>query len=176
MANGTTNSDPGGQRGANLPKWGQRSANSELGIERRVECGTSGSREDAAGTYQKYGGESHEGVWFKGTSANSPPRETNSGKSESTSGNRVLGGYGPPSGTVGSRENMPTYGKQENRGKLVGKGAGATGNSKPASVYTGSGAVPSASTSDVVSGTNADRKEYTRSKFNQGGSAAKNKR
>lgn len=105
---------------------GQASGNDWLGIEGRVAGGTNGSRPNSSA---RYGGGQNNGEFFKGQSAAPVSKESNSGSNEGKSEN--TGQYGPGGadwlkGTYGSRENMPKYGGETNKGKLVGDGAGAT--------------------------------------------------
>jgi hypothetical protein len=80
----------------------------------------------------RYGGGGNSGELFKGPSAAPVSKESNSGGAERPS--ESSGQYGPGGadwlkGTYGSRENMPKYGGDTNKGQLVGAGAGATKSS-----------------------------------------------
>jgi hypothetical protein len=105
---------------------GPQSTNEWLGMDSRYTGGTTGSRPDSAA---RYGGGVDKGQFFKGDSVAPISKEMNSGANEGNSEN--TGQYGPGGaewlkGTYGSRENMPKYGGESNKGKLVGAGAGAT--------------------------------------------------
>jgi hypothetical protein len=103
-----------------------KSGNESLGIDGRVAGGTTGSRPESSA---RYGGDSNDGQFFVGNSAAKDSKESNSGGGAGAS--EASGQYGPGGaewlkGTYGSRENMPKYGGETNKGQLVGKGAGAT--------------------------------------------------
>lgn len=111
---------------------GPASTNEWLGMDSRYTGGTTGARPDSA---SRYGGGIAQGKFFKGPSVAPVSKESNSGANESNSEN--TGQYGPGGadwlkGTYGSRENMPKYGSEANKGKLVGAGAGATASTDPA--------------------------------------------
>jgi hypothetical protein len=114
---------------------GPASTNEWLGMDKRYTGGTTGARPDSAA---RYGGGVAKGQFFKGPSVAPVSKELNSGANEGNSEN--TGQYGPGGaewlkGTYGSRENMPKYGSETNKGKLVGAGAGATKNADPANEY-----------------------------------------
>lgn len=127
-----TNSSPQGE-GVNkiVPLGGTRpSSNASLGIEKRIEKGTVGSRPDMGAG--KYGGDDDSGVLFKGNSVARDDKQLNSGGGESATNNaNQLGSSEYIKGGVGSRENMPKYGKEQNSGKLMGLGAGSTKDISP---------------------------------------------
>lgn len=122
------NSNPSGEGTNQQTPIGQsqKSSNAWLNIDSRIESGTVGSRPDMGA--DKYGGDKSGGVLFKGTSAGpSANKESNSGSNEKPLTNaQQLGNDKYIGGTVGSRENMPKYGGESNKGNLVGLGAGAT--------------------------------------------------
>lgn len=143
----------GGTNSATPLGAGTSSGNEALGISARVAGGTTGSRPDSSA---RYGGGGNSGELFKGESAAPVSKESNSGSGEGASANS--GQYGPGGadwlkGTYGSRENMPKYGGETNKGKLVGAGAGATKDTNgPAEVK---GDMPAQKGMDVVKGTAA---------------------
>lgn len=105
---------------------GQKSGQDFLGVNARVASGTNGSRPDSSA---RYGGGGNGGTLFVGESAARDSKESNSGggsRPSSGSGQYGAGSPGWASGGVGSRENMPKYGGETNKGMLVGAGAGAT--------------------------------------------------
>lgn len=141
----------GGTNSATPLGAGPKSGNEALGIEARVAGGTTGSRPDSSA---RYGGGGNSGDFFKGQSAAPVSKETNSGGGESPS--EASGQYGPGGadwlkGTYGSRENMPKYGGETNKGKLVGAGAGATKSTNGKSEVVGD--TPAQKGMDVVKGT-----------------------
>lgn len=104
---------------------GQQSNNAWLGIDSRVEDGTTGSRPESSA---RYGGERDNGTLFKGASTATDSKQLNSGgneKASAGSGQYGAGASGFASGGVGAREQM-TLGGEKNVGKLVGDGANAT--------------------------------------------------
>lgn len=106
-----------------------KSGNAGLGIDARIAGGTTGSRPE---TSARYGGDLGKGEYFVGPSAAGDSKESNSGGGAGAS--EASGQYGPGGadwlkGTYGSRENMPKYGGDTNKGQLVGAGAGATKSS-----------------------------------------------
>ena len=110
------------------------SGNAALGIDARVASGTNGSRPNMSA---RYGGDVNSGEYFVGPSAARDSKESNSGGGAGAS--EASGQYGPGGaewlkGTYGSRENMPKYGGEANKGKLVGAGAGATKSSSEAEI------------------------------------------
>lgn len=112
---------------------GTKSGNASLGIDARIAGGTTGSRPESSA---RYGGDSSGGDYFVGPSAAKDSKESNSGGGAGAS--EASGQYGPGGadwlkGTYGSRENMPKYGGDENKGRLVGAGAGATKDTNPVS-------------------------------------------
>ncbi len=124
------NSNPKGEGVNTQTPIGQSpaSSNEQQGFENRIAKGTTGSRPDMS---SKYGGDGDAGVLFKGSSAgDQSSRESNSGKNEKDSaGTGQYSGGGKAAfeaGGFGSREQMPKYGKEQNEGKLIGDGAGAT--------------------------------------------------
>lgn len=122
-----TNSNPGGEGVNSVTPLGsaQKSSNASLGIDGRVASGTTGSRPDMGA--DKYGGDKSGGTLFKGPSVAKDNREMNSGGNEKKATNAdQLGNEKYVKGGVGSRENMPKYGGEENKGSLVGLGAGST--------------------------------------------------
>lgn len=120
-------SSMGGNSGSRVVPLGsgQRSSNSALGIEKRVEAGSAGSRESIAAS--KYGGDRKQGNLFEGASAGSPSPEMNSGRSQkNSSGADEYKDFSRWQGSSGSRENM-TLGGGSNKGLGgVGKGANKT--------------------------------------------------
>ena len=141
----------GGTNSATPLGAGPSSGNEALGIQARVAGGTTGSRPDMSA---RYGGGGNKGEFFKGDSAAPMSKESNSGSGEKASENS--GQYGPGGadwlkGTYGSRENMPKYGGEANKGKLVGDGAGATKSTNPVSEVKGD--APAQKGMDVVKGT-----------------------
>lgn len=112
---------------------GPKSGNEALGMDARYTGGTNGSRPNSSA---RYGGGVDTGQYFVGPSVAGNSKELNSGGGASAS--EASGQYGPGGadwlkGTYGSRENMPKYGGETNKGKLVGAGAGATKDVNPAS-------------------------------------------
>lgn len=108
---------------------GPKSGNEALGIDGRVAGGTNGSRPNQSA---RYGGDMNSGQFFVGDSAAGDSKESNSGggaKASEASGQYGPGGADWLKGTYGSRENMPKYGGDVNKGQLVGDGAGATKSS-----------------------------------------------
>lgn len=108
---------------------GPKSGNDFMGIDNRIGQGTTGSRPESS---SRYGGDSNDGTYFVGPSVAGDSRELNSGggaRPSADSGQYGAGSPGWASGGYGSRENMPKYGSEANKGKLVGDGAGATKNS-----------------------------------------------
>jgi hypothetical protein len=108
---------------------GQKSGQNFLGIDARIAGGTTGSRPDSSA---RYGGDGNKGTMFVGDSAAKDDKQLNSGggsKASAGSGQYGAGSPGWAAGGVGSRENMPKYGGETNKGKLVGAGAGATKDS-----------------------------------------------
>ncbi|SRR6266571_4604058 len=153
------NSNPKGEGTNQQTPIGQSQASSNdwMNIDGRVAKGTVGSRPDMGA--DKYGGDKDSGTLFKGSSAapDGNDRQMNSGKNEKASNN--TGQYGSdskfPKGGVGSREQMPKYGGNENKGNLVGAGAGATKDSQPQDQYKRD--LPTQPGQDLVAGTNEDR-------------------
>lgn len=138
------------------------SGNEALGILARVAGGTTGSRPDSSA---RYGGGGNSGQFFKGESAAPTSKESNSGSGEGSS--ESSGQYGPGGaewlkGTYGSRENMPKYGGETNKGKLVGAGAGATKDTNPTSEVKGD--APAQAGMDVVKGTAAAQANLAKAK------------
>lgn len=129
----------------------QASGNEWLGIDARVAGGTTGARPDMSA---RYGGDASSGTLFKGNSAATDNKELNSGGGEKASGGTGQYGAGSPgwaAGGVGSRENMPKYGGSENKGQLVGDGAGATKATNPNDQYKRD--LPTQPGQDLVAGT-----------------------
>src|SRR5438552_1129110 len=98
---------------------GPKSGNEALGMDSRYTGGTTGSRPDQSA---RYGGDGNKGQFFVGDSAAKDSKESNSGGGAGAS--EASGQYGPGGaewlkGTYGSRENMPKYGGQTNKGQLV---------------------------------------------------------
>lgn len=139
---------------------GQKSSNAWLGIDGRIEDGTTGSRPNSS--HAKYGGERDEGDLFKGNSVAKDSKESNSGGNEKAS--KTSGQYddAPTQGGVGSRENMPKYGGEENSGRLVGLGAGATKEISATDQLTRD--LPKQSGMDVIAGTADAQKNMARAK------------
>lgn len=126
------NSNPSGEGTNDVTPLGtaQESSNAWLGIEGRIEDGVNGSRPNSS--HAKYGGELDKGDLFYGNSVASNSKELNSGGGSKASNEAEIVGAGDHvGGTVGSRENMLKYGGETNKGKLVGMGAGATGEISP---------------------------------------------
>lgn len=157
------NADPGGQNVSTVPLIGsaQPSSNSWLGIESRVEEGTTGSRPDMSSVY---GGDRNDGELFKGTSAgmsSSVLKQVNAQDSGEKNSWNSMGQYGPGSpnylvGGYGARENM-TIGGDENKGKYVGDGVGATPDTDLTEYFI-SGKTPVQMTREqYLAGTNEDR-------------------
>jgi len=121
-----TNSNPKGE-GVNKQTplgTGQSSNNAWLGIDDYVAHGTTGSRPDMSA---RYGGDMNDGQLFKGPSVARDNKELNSGGNEKNSkGTGQYGGGDFEKGGSGSRENMPKYGREENKGVYVGDGVNAT--------------------------------------------------
>lgn len=127
-----TNSNPGGEGVNSVTPLGsaRKSSNADLGIDKRIETGTTGSRPDMGAA--KYGGDASDGTLFKGNSVAKDSRESNSGGNEKALTNeQQLGSDKYIKGGYGSRENMPKYGGEENKGNLVGLGAGSTKDISP---------------------------------------------
>lgn len=171
-----TNSSPGGE-GVNKQTpigQSQKSGNDWLGIDARVAGGTNGARPDVSA---RYGGDVAKGQFFKGNSVATDNKELNSGgdeKASSGSGQYGAGSPGWAAGGVGSRENMPKYGGDANKGKLVGDGAGATKDTNPNDQYKRD--LPTQPGQDLVAGTNKDRDEYARDQKGIGKPGAKGAR
>jgi hypothetical protein len=111
---------------------GPASTNEWLGMDKRYTGGTVGARPDSAA---RYGGGIAKGQFFKGASVAPVSKEMNSGSNESSSKNTGQYGSGKApfmSGGYGSRENMPKYGGESNKGQFVGAGAGSTPQADPA--------------------------------------------
>jgi hypothetical protein len=134
MATGTADGVGGANKIVPLGT-GQKSGNAALGIDARIAGGTTGARPDMSA---RYGGDGSKGNMFVGESAAKDDKQLNSGGGSKASAGSGQYGAGSPSwasGGVGSRENMPKYGGEANKGKLVGAGAGATKDSSGPEQY-----------------------------------------
>src|SRR5437660_2839775 len=123
-----TNSSPKGEGVNKQTPLGQgpKSGNDFMGVDERVAGGTNGTRPNSS---HRYGGDMNDGQYFVGSSVAKDDKQLNSGGGAVPSGGSGQYGPGSPgwaSGGYGSRENMPKYGKESNKGQLVGQGKGAT--------------------------------------------------